>query len=82
LFPLWNLQASGKTWWSTAAPCVQSYWVKCAATSTYYSTSHTSCLGEKDAPGEPQQITHAHEGPPHHCDQICQPAVTGFSGKK
>jgi hypothetical protein len=29
-----------------------SYWAKCNATSTYYGTSHTSCLGEKDAPGE------------------------------
>jgi hypothetical protein len=28
------------------------YWAKCNATSTYYSTSHTSCLGEKAAPGE------------------------------
>jgi hypothetical protein len=27
-------------------------WAKCNAMSTYYSTSHTSCLGEKDAPGE------------------------------
>jgi hypothetical protein len=25
---------------------------KCNATSTYYSTSHTSCLGEKDVPGQ------------------------------
>jgi hypothetical protein len=31
---------------------VQSYWAKCNATRMYYSTSHTSCLGEKDAPGE------------------------------
>jgi hypothetical protein len=37
---------------STAAPHVQSYWVKCNALSTYYSIAHTSCLGEKDAPGE------------------------------
>jgi hypothetical protein len=29
-----------------------SYWAKCNALSTYYSTSHTSCLGEKDALGE------------------------------
>jgi hypothetical protein len=29
----------------------------------------------------PQKITHAHEGPPQHRDRICQPAVTGFSGK-
>jgi hypothetical protein len=28
------------------------YWAKCIATSTYYSTSHTSCLEQKDAPGE------------------------------
>jgi hypothetical protein len=28
------------------------YWAKRNATSTYHSTLHTSCLGEKDAPGE------------------------------
>jgi hypothetical protein len=28
------------------------YWAKGNATSTYYSTSHTGCVGEKDAPGE------------------------------
>jgi hypothetical protein len=28
------------------------YWAKCNVTITYYSTSHTSCLGEKDALGE------------------------------
>jgi hypothetical protein len=28
------------------------YWAKCNETSTYYSTSHISCLGEKDAPGK------------------------------
>jgi hypothetical protein len=28
------------------------YWAKCNVMSTYYSTSHTTCLGEKDAPGE------------------------------
>jgi hypothetical protein len=28
------------------------YWSKCNETSTYYSTSHTSRLGEKDALGE------------------------------
>jgi hypothetical protein len=28
------------------------YWAKCNAMSTYYSTSHTSCLEEKDALGE------------------------------
>jgi hypothetical protein len=25
--------------------------MKCNAMSTYYSTSHTSCIGEKDSPG-------------------------------
>jgi hypothetical protein len=28
------------------------YWAKGTATSLYYSTSHTSCLGEKGTPGE------------------------------
>jgi hypothetical protein len=36
-----------------AAPAVTGFsWAKCNATSTYYSTSHTICLGEKDAPGK------------------------------
>jgi hypothetical protein len=51
-------------------------------TSTYYSTSHTSCRGEKDAPGEAATNHACAWRPPHHCDQICQPAIAGFSGKK
>jgi hypothetical protein len=31
---------------------LQSYWAKCNAMSTCYSTSHTSFLGEKNTPGE------------------------------
>jgi hypothetical protein len=48
----------------------------------YYSTSHTSCLGEKDAPGDAaKNHACAWRPPPHHHDQIGQPAITGFSGK-
>jgi hypothetical protein len=57
------------------------YLAKRNAMSTYYSTSHTSCLGEKDAPGEAAK-NHACARRSPHRDQICQPAVTGFSGKK
>jgi hypothetical protein len=56
----------------------------CSATSTYYSTSHTSCLGAKDALDEAAK-NHSctwRSPPTHHCDQICQPAVTGFSRNK
>jgi hypothetical protein len=35
------------------------YWATCNVTSTYYSTSHTSSLGEKDALGEGAKIKRA-----------------------
>jgi hypothetical protein len=58
-------------------------WVKCNAMSTYYSTSHTGCLGEKDAPGEAaKNHACAWRSPTRHCDQTCQPAISGFPEKK
>jgi hypothetical protein len=38
------------------------YWAKW--TSTHYSTSYTSCLGEKDAPGKAAKKSHIHMKPP------------------